>query len=208
MLWLAYNHGMKKHFKLFAVYGLIPFALAGLLFFWVNSLPTSGKPYVYEETSNQETTSTQKTNAEEVQTNNSQPIYEADPIITCTNEKCGNREVRQSVCNSSTCCQVGDKWQWTESQSLCYQMQQDYSAKAEELKQKEYEFAKSEQEQLFNEFDKQDEKRIADCKSNYFETWETCTENCRNSDWSFSSSESACMDSCRNHYDSGVATCM
>jgi hypothetical protein len=200
---------MKKHIRLFAVYGLIPFALASLLFFWVTSLPTSGKPYEYEETSNQESTPTQETTAEEVQTNNTQPTYEADPIITCNNEKCGNREVRQSVCNTSTCCQVGDKWQWTESQSLCYQMQQDYSAELEELKQKEYEFAKSEQEQLFNEFDKQNEKRIADCKSEEFNEWNECNNDCNSrTDWTEYNTYEMCTNSCKMWYDTGIKSCI
>lgn len=192
---------MTKHLKLFAVYGLIPFALAGLLFFWVTSLPTSGKPYEYEETSNQETTAEEpQTNStqEEVQTNSTQPTYEADPIITCTSEECGNREVRQSVCNSSTCCQVGDKWKWTESQSLCYQMQSDLEKKNKEQEE--------ETDKLTSEADRI--KRVSECKSSYFENWETCTERCSNIYWSSLSAESTCMDSCRNYYDSGVATCM
>lgn len=55
--------------------------------------------------------------------------YESDPIINCSiSANCGggNKQLRQSVCNNSTCCQIGENWYFYEDTNKCHQDQNSY----------------------------------------------------------------------------------
>jgi len=53
-----------------------------------------------------------------------------DPLVNCTvSTNCGGgtRQLKQSICNQSTCCQVGSTWLFYESKDKCIQDQQNYN---------------------------------------------------------------------------------
>jgi hypothetical protein len=54
-----------------------------------------------------------------------------DPIVIChVNQNCGGgtKELRQSVCNRSTCCQIGNVWIFYEDKQKCFSDQKSQSA--------------------------------------------------------------------------------
>ncbi|MBW6442148.1 hypothetical protein K0B04_04595, partial [Patescibacteria group bacterium] len=94
-------------------------------------------------------------------------VQDTDPTITCKNDKCGNREMRRSLCDTYTCCEIGDEWKWVESQTLCYQMQKDYR----EMKEKqEEEKAKEDAAKTYT---------YSDCFDGVAVLYERCLEDCK-----------------------------
>jgi len=102
-------------------------------------------------------------------------VQDSDPVITCLNDKCGNREMRRSLCDSYTCCQIGNEWKWIESQALCYQMQKDYR----EMKEKQEQEAE-EQQKLLDEAKRSVDSFIKyqECIDDKEDEYDECLERC------------------------------
>lgn len=118
-------------------------------------------------------------------------VQDSDPITICKNDKCGDREMRKSLCESYTCCQVGGDWKWVESQTLCYQMQKDYREKEEEKKEQEekYDEAKYKLDKFIECLDNQ-EAYYQECVGRCIDTW---GEN--ESDINFINCRGSCLES-------------
>lgn len=59
------------------------------------------------------------------------PTVDPDPVITCNiHSDCGGgtMQLRRSVCNNSTCCQIGDKWYFYQDKGKCTADQNSYAS--------------------------------------------------------------------------------
>lgn len=49
-----------------------------------------------------------------------------DPVVVCKSDRCGSKNIRQSECNESVCCQIGNDWYFYPSDTDCKQAQDAY----------------------------------------------------------------------------------
>jgi len=49
----------------------------------------------------------------------------SDPMVNCKSDLCDGGKIRQSECNSSTCCQIGNKWIFYLDKNKCIEDQKD-----------------------------------------------------------------------------------
>jgi len=120
-------------------------------------------------------------------------IVDTDPIILCENEKCGDRNVRDSVCETSTCCEISDgNWKWVESQSLCYQMQKDNE-------EKELEIARQKSDWMV---------KGMGCRSNAWSAKSDCNDFCFDLyNYEHPDGRESCLDSCEDSLQSSLKLC-
>lgn len=71
-----------------------------------------------EAKSNKETA----TPKEYVKTTNSVPVSSH----TCYANECGDLQISEDECKTGTCCEIGDKWEWTNSKKICEDRQKSY----------------------------------------------------------------------------------
>ncbi|MFC1700383.1 hypothetical protein ACFLZ4_01925 [Patescibacteria group bacterium] len=126
------------------------------------------------------------------QQNNPPSVVETDPFINCQSDKCEDRKVRRSICEVSTCCKVGDIWKWVESQSLCYQMQQDWKEKEEADSLKKRKEIKANQ--------------VYECKQDVRDSCDECIDGCKDI-YGTDDGLLDCIDGCIEMRDMFFSTC-
>ena len=194
---------MQRLFRQFTLFAVVPFTLS---FFLIGLLVLADRnsPANYSNqtpVTNETTTEVTPNNEVPTQPKYVQQPIETDPVITCTSNECGSRQLSRSACEASMCCGVGGEWVWTESQSLCYQMQSDEKRKADELKQKQYEFDVAEAEQENKEYEQEQDKLKQECSSRATQQYLDCNNNCNTNPYT------GCTDSCKSWYDTSMTTC-